>query len=107
MLLYVILTRYLGFTGNWIYAAKALAYVVATFNSFVMNRLWTFERRGQYQISEIVRFYLFVGSGVFLNTGVHFIDVHFFGINDILSSLIAAVFTAGWGFTFAKFVVFQ
>jgi putative flippase GtrA len=107
LLFYFLLTRYLGLGGELIYIAKGSSFIIATLNSFVLNRLWTFKQAGSFQWAEMLKFYLAVGSGIFINVGVHYINVQFLGINDLASSLITALFTAAWGFTLVRYFVFK
>jgi putative flippase GtrA len=105
--IYFLLTRYLGFGMELIFVAKAISYIVATLNSFFLNRLWTFGKKEAFQWRELLLFYLTVGSGIFINVGVHFINVHVLSLNDMVSVLIAAVLTAIWGFLWSKYFVFR
>jgi putative flippase GtrA len=107
LLIYFVLTRHLGFNGELIYVAKAASFIIATLNSFLLNRIWTFERKDNFQWAELFKFYATAGSGIFINLGIHFINVQLLGVNDIASSLIAALFTAVWGFTMVRYFVFK
>lgn len=104
---YVLLTRYLGFTMDLIFLAKAISYILATLNSFFFNRLWTFKKQNPFRWRELALFYLAVGNGLFINVGVHFINVSVLSLNDIVSVLIAAALTALWGFFWSKYMVFK
>lgn len=106
-LIYFILTRYIGFTAGLIFSAKAISYLLATVNSFFLNRHWTFEIHGAVKWHTVLLFFITVGSGIFINVGVHFIDVKMLALNDLLSTLIAAALTAVWGFLWSKYLVFR
>ena len=105
--LYYVLTRYLDFSGNLIFLAKGVSSLIATFNSFIWNRLWTFQKGLVFNWSEVVTFYSVVGTGIFINLGVHYINTALLGLNDLLSAFISAGFTALWGFGLAKYIVFK
>lgn len=106
-LLYYFLTRYFGFTGDLIYFAKGIAVAFAVLNSFFLNRVWTFKQTANFKWMDLLKYYLTVGSGIFISMGVHFIVIQIFGINDIISSLIASGFTAIWGFNIARKFIFR
>lgn len=93
--------------GELIFIAKGISFIIATFNSFLFNRFWTFKKEGGFLWKELFTFYTVIGSGIFINIGVHFLDVNFFGINDLASSIVSAGFTAVWGFVLAKYIVFK
>lgn len=102
---YFLLTRAV-FTLD-ISAAKALSYLAATVCSFVVNRYWTFGKRGVIRGDEIGRFYSTVALGIFINVGAQLLLVQAFGVNDIIGALGAALATALWGFAFSKWYVFK
>ena len=104
---YFILTRYLGFLGSLIFVAKGVSFLIATFNSFVWNRYWTFGKGFEFQWRELIKFYTVVGSGIFINLGVHYVNTIYFGVNDLFSACISAGFTAIWGFVLSKYIVFR
>ena len=107
ILIYFLLTRYFDFVANLIFIAKAISYLLATLNSFFLNRSWTFEKQNTFQWHEMMLFYVAVGSGIFINVGVHFINVRFLALNDIVSTLAAAFLTALWGFFWSRYFIFR
>ena len=107
VLIYFLLTRYLGFALGLIFVAKAISYVLATLNSFFLNRFWTFEKRDAFEWRKMLLFYITVGSGIFINVAAHFINVEILMLNDIFSSLVAAALTALWGFSWSKYFIFR
>jgi putative flippase GtrA len=104
---YFLLTRYLGFSGDFIYLAKGLSFLVASVNSFIWNRRFTFKDRNAVTWKQIARFYSIVGTNVTINIGVHFVNVHFLGIYDLLSIVIAATFSVLIGFLLIGRFVFK
>ena len=107
LIIYFALTRYVGFAGGFIFVAKGISFYIATLNSYFLNRTWTFGRQDNHTLKELVGFYLVVGSGIFINTGVHFVNVYFLHMNDLISAGIAALGTAVWGFTLARSYIFK
>jgi len=105
--IYFFLSRELWTFANSVPAYKAVSYLLATFCSFVVNRYWTFAKTEPIRGSEIIRFYSTVGMGIFVNVGVQFVVATLLGVNDLLGVFIASLFTALWGFAFAKFFVFK
>jgi len=102
---YFLLTRAV-FTLD-ISVAKALSYLAATVCSFLVNRYWTFGKRGAIRAEEVRRFYSTVAFGIFINVGAQLLLVQAFGVNDIIGALGAALATAVWGFAFSKWYVFK
>lgn len=107
LLLYFLFTRYIGLGGERIYIAKGLSFIIAIFNSFLLNSSWTFKQKGGTSWKKLFLFYVTVGSGIVINIGVHFLNIHFIGMNDMISGLFAAMITAMWGFTWAKYFIFK
>lgn len=81
--------------------------MLATFNSFIFNRLWTFRETLPFAWVELFKFYATIGSGLLINLGVHFINVQLLHVNDLISALISALCTAVWGFLVLKTFVFK
>ena len=107
IVLYVLLTRYGGFTGYLIYVAKVLTFMIATLNSYALNSRWTFQGKHPFSWRHVWRFYLAIGSGSIINLGIHVVDISVFGIHDLISAVIAALVTALLGFTLSKRFVFK
>jgi putative flippase GtrA len=104
---YLILTRFIYIFSINIFTAKAISFFVAMNFSFFANRWFTFKRSDLPTWQEFIKFYLTVGSGIFINVGVHYLVVKIFGLSDILGVIAAAGFTAFWGFGFSKLWVFR
>ena len=104
--LYYLITRSFWASG-FLAIPKAISYLAATFCSFTVNRYWTFGKREAPRLREVGRFYSTVGLGIFVNVGVLYAAVTYFGMHDILAALFAAFATAVWGFSFSKWYVFK
>lgn len=102
---YFALTRYTDFFSLHLTTSKTISYIVALTFSYFANSLWTF--RSDFTQRKLVTFYFTVGSGVFINVGVHYLFIDLLAVNDLLSVLVAAGGTAIWGFSLAKIVVFK
>lgn len=105
--IYFSATRMIFFFSTHIFHAKALSFLIATSFSFVANRKWTFKKTDGGKFKEGIKFYLTVGSGIFINVGVHYLVVHIFGHSDVWGIIAAAACTGVWGFSISKFWVFK
>jgi len=106
-LVYFFLTRYLGFIGDLLFVAKIVSYFVATLNSYLLNRSWTFAKSGSVTWKEFGKFYALMGSGVLINVGVYIVNTRILGMSDLISLFIAAVFTAVWGYALSRTFIFR
>jgi putative flippase GtrA len=106
LLCYFILTRYCGFSGEYIYLAKALSFFIATINSFLLNKRWTFKSAAKLEWKHVFKYYTVIGSGVFISVGIHFTVMHLFTVNDLFSGATGIIFTAVWGFLLSKKLIF-
>ncbi len=68
--------------------ANSLAYAFGALNSFLLNRYWTFQRRGRATRREIARFVLAALAGVICN------DLLLAGLNSVLQAAHST--TTGW-----------
>jgi putative flippase GtrA len=106
-IVYFGVTRSIFFFSTHIFHAKALSFLIATSFSFIANRKWTFKKSEGNKFKEALKFYLTVGSGIFINVGVHYLVVHVLGHSDILGIIAAAACTGVWGFSISKIWVFK
>jgi putative flippase GtrA len=106
-IMYFATTRFIFFFSQNIFHAKALSFLLATSFSFMANRKWTFKKSGPGKFKEAVKFYLTVGSGIFINVGMHYLVVKTLGYSDILGIIAAAACTGLWSFSFSKLWVFK
>jgi HAD superfamily phosphatase (TIGR01668 family) len=89
--------------------AKVIAGIVATYNSFIWNRLWTFEAEGlDDKRAQLLRFYIVAAGGVLIGTLVAalvyaVLPVHDVLIPNIAGSLVGAV----WNFTVQRAWTFK
>ncbi len=104
--IYFSLTRETLIFSNHLSSAKALSFVGATTFSFFANRFFTFNRRHSPSLLEAVRFYSTVGSGIFINVGLHYLIIRN-GLSDVIALMVATFGTLIWGFLFSKFWVFK
>lgn len=93
---------------------KTISFLVATTNSFLWNKFWTFESKGKIKLKETAKFYAIAISGGLINVSIatvtktsipSFISANFW-VNIV--SPIAGIFAALiWDFVGYKFFVFR
>lgn len=104
---YYTLTRSLSFFEDRILLAKALAFIVASVFSFIMNRRLTFRVSGPVTVSQLVRFYSTSGVAIVINVGSMYVLTHVFAVYDLFALVLTTGLTFVWSFIFSKFWVFN
>jgi len=103
-------------SGIWFPCFKAFSFIVATFNSFLWNKFWAFEKKESEQATkEMVQFFSIAGLGFVINIVVASFLVNVvkaqFGITPALwanlSSIVAIILGFSWNFFGYKFLVFK
>ncbi len=105
--IYFLLTREINFWNRHHITAKAVSFFLATIWSFIANRKFTFEIKSSTNISEFLRFYIAIGSGVFINTGVYYLCTTHLRLNDLIGVIFATFVTSVYSFSFLKLWVFS
>jgi glycosyltransferase involved in cell wall biosynthesis len=87
--------------------AKGCSFLLGTVSSFLLNRYWTFHKTTSLTVTEIVRFYLTVAGGLFLDL----VSLSFFlsviHINAVLAAFLATVIAFIWNFLLSKLWVYS
>ncbi|MEK9194555.1 MAG: GtrA family protein [Patescibacteria group bacterium] len=101
-----------GFASGVFYALfKSISFLLATTNSYLWNKFWTFESRLPVSGKEYIKFALFTLVGVIINVSVATSFVTFLGDGSKLAANIGAligIFVAlTWNFLSYKNVVFK
>lgn len=95
---------------------KAISFIVATANSYVWNKFWTFKRKTTEKTSkELLQFFVVSIIGFLINVGIASIVFKFVspvaGLNvdqwAIVSAAIATAVSMFWNFLGYKFIVFE
>jgi putative flippase GtrA len=92
--------------GTFYLAASATAFVVATLNSYALNRRWTFHSSGR-RAPEVVRFYVVSTGGLAVNLGLLYVAVDDATVPKLVAQLLViplvSVLTFAWNrrWTFA------
>lgn len=92
----------------WVTAlAQAIAFVVASLNSFLWNKRWTFEKRGKVSRQEAVRF-------IVTNVGYYLVSLllirglaNLFAVPDTVAKLPATLCMIFYNYLMNKFWVFN
>ena len=88
VLVYWLLTR----SGHLYYIlAATISFLVANIWSYFWNRRWTFRDSSPAVIRQYLKFLAANIIAILLNLGVLFVLVDFFGLNDIISKIIASI----------------
>ena len=92
--------------------AGAIAWAVATLNSFVWNRVWTFEAKGHdARRRQMVRFFLIAAVGGLINVTLSTLLVHLVPFAEKPAARIATVLGTGvaavWNFVGQKLFAFR
>jgi|SRR3989344_5292380 len=101
-----------GLSGIGAIMGKAISFIVATLNSFLWNRFWSFEQKGtEHMGKQAVQFYLVTGVGFLVNVTVY-AAVNSIGSDTALWAGIVAPAAATasamfWNFFGYKLVVFK
>jgi putative flippase GtrA len=105
-----------GYSAGWFFALfKSLSFSLATFNSYLWNKFWTFEKKTKIEGREFGKFYLATAIGFLLNVGgasflVNIIGPQF-GLTSKLwanaSALVGVLLGAIWNFSSYKFLIFK
>ena len=102
---YLILTRWLGFSGMEV-TAKAISYCAGILNSYIWNKNWTF--RSSTGVSKtLIPFVITNLIGLAINTGMMQLGLNQLHFHDLLAFIFASGFTIIWNFLMSKFFVFR
>lgn len=106
-----------GITGGiWYAVFKGLSFLTATFNSYLWNKIWTFQKEGfDESPREFSEFLMVSGIGLVINVSAASIVVNWLGpqfglaaeVWGIIGAIIAAICGMSWNFLGYKFFVFK
>ncbi len=103
----VVIYNILVYLGMDELVAYPIGYVVGLVNSFIMNKLWTFEKRKSFQLEEAVKFTIVnliaMGGGqLFL-----YINKAYIGIDPRVAQLLTLIYSIPVNFIGSKFWAFK
>jgi len=87
--------------------AKMISFSVAVMNSYLLNRVWTFQIQKNASFKEFIKFIMIALIGLSLNTLIMFIVVDKIKLIDIWGLVIATVIVVFWNFSSSRFWVFK
>lgn len=92
----------------WYIASAALAFILAFFVSFFLQKFWTFRDRSTDGIYKQMWLYFIVATiNMVLNTLLMYIFVDWFNIWYMLAQVFVGIFIAIWNFIISKFFIFN
>ena len=97
---------------------KGTSFLCATVNSYIWNKLWTFNDGNKYtetMLKQFIKFFIVVVIGLVINVAVASIIVNEHNPPDMISSklwanfgaIVSLIFTLFWHFLGMKFLVFK
>ncbi|MBU1167060.1 GtrA family protein [Patescibacteria group bacterium] len=102
-------------SGKWIILFNSLAFTAAVINSYILNKIWTFQSKEKKVASQFARFITVSLIGWVVNTAIVFtvttyIDPYF-GLNETLWANVAKIVATGvalvWNFIGYKLWAFR
>ncbi|PIQ24763.1 hypothetical protein COW36_23620 [bacterium (Candidatus Blackallbacteria) CG17_big_fil_post_rev_8_21_14_2_50_48_46] len=84
-----------------------LAFLFAVVNNYILNRLWTFESRGNQVSSEFFRFFLVSLGGLALTQALMWVFVSLLGVWYMLAKALTSMLVLVWNFGLNKFWTFR
>jgi len=103
--LYLVLTRWLGFSTLQT-QAKGISYGVGIVNSFYWNKSWTFRSEAN-TLATLGPFVLSSLVAIAINAGVMYLGLNTFNLPDTIALVLATGITFLWNFTISKFFIFR
>lgn len=102
-------------TGNAIIGFKVVSVNMAIINSYIWNKYWSFEQKGEAKKSEVVQFWIVSIIGLILNAGITWIMINVLvshgGMTDkawaSIASATASILVLTWNFIGYKLWVFK
>ncbi len=104
---YLFLTRVLNVWSEQLTYATMVSFLVANFNSYFMNKYWTFKNKEKLHHVQLPKFFVVTVLGLGLNALCFYILTYYFGLFDVLSKVIVAGIVLFWNFTLNKFWTFK
>lgn len=107
-LIYIFLTRKFFFWREHYLSANLLAMSIVAVASYVFNKNWVFENKGENIISQYLKFWLIGGiGGMVFYQFLFFIFVERIYFPDIFSKALSAVIVLFFRFFIQKFWIFK
>lgn len=103
--IYLGLTRFIPYWSQHQVMAAIISVSVATLNSYIWNKQWTFNNTSSNHGPVFIRFLVATLLGLGLHSLVFSLALHF-GVHDILAKVSAICVVMAWNFLAYKFWAF-
>ena len=107
VIVYYLLTRHAAFFSSHLITARVISFTLGSFCSFILNRWWTFGKRGAVRVAELARFYTTVVTSLVIGVGSMYLFIKIFDFHDLVAVGLSVIITFVWNFTFSKLWVFK
>lgn len=104
---YYFLTRYTGYFPSHITQTRILSFLSGSISSFILNRYWTFERRGPVSAAELVKFYATILASLELGVLSMQALIDLLHVYDLVALFLSIIITFIWNFTISRLWVFK
>ncbi len=104
--IYAFLTRLFLFFDEHYLIANLISFSIATVNSYIFNKYWTFKDNSKQHKIQYTKFYLVSLCGLILTQTILYILVEL-GLYDLLAKAIAVGVVLFWNFFVNKFWTFK
>jgi len=92
----------------WYLLSAVLAFMIAFFVSFSLQKFWTFRNNDRERIYEQLVLYLTIGLlNLTVNTGLMYLSVDVFGVWYLFAQVIILGFLGIGSFLFYKYIIFK
>ncbi|MFA4941904.1 MAG: glycosyltransferase [Patescibacteria group bacterium] len=97
-----------SFCGIWYVLSSSLAFLLAYFVSFSLQKFWTFRDNGREKIRQQMYLYFIVGvANLFLNGAGMYLLVDKFGVMYLLAQIIIGAILGASSFIIYRFIIFK
>ncbi len=90
--------------------SNVISWVLAVLCAYITNKLWVFESRGKSKkenIGEAALFYFFRIVSLGIEMGIMYLMIDYWGLNVMLSKIVANVISIAANFVFSKLIIFR
>jgi len=107
VLIYYVLTRHTAYFPHHLLSTRGLSFLGGSICSFVLNRIWTFEKKDKVRLGELLKFYVTVGMSMVIGLVSMQLFMSIFHVYDLVALTLSIVFTFIWNFSISKLWVFS
>lgn len=104
--IYTGLTRFFDFWHSHFLWANIIAYCLATINSFICNKFWTFKNKDPHYIKQYGKLFITSLGALMINELILYIFVEL-GMHDLMAKIIGTLICLLWNFLLNKFWTFK